>query len=77
MELETWSDWFGQWCVKNGVLSNATALAVKNTDFYTVARRQHARKASDRVLNMQLEGALREINGASRAAGCRPRRTAK
>ena len=76
MERETWTEWFDRWCVDNGVLTDPAKKAVKNTDFYVVARRQHARNASDRVLNMQLEGALRECNGASRAAGCRPRRTA-
>jgi len=67
MELETWTEWFARWCVDNGVLSTAHVLAVKNTDFYVVARRQYARHASDRVIGMQLEGALREVNGASRA----------
>ncbi len=62
---ETWAEWFGGWCRRNCV-GSGDQQAVKDSDFYLVARRMHG-KASDRVLDMQLAGALRNANGAARA----------
>lgn len=65
---ETWADWFGKWCVAHGVFTCDHVAAVKHTDFYATARRMYAKgNHSDRVMTLQLDGALGEINGAARA----------
>jgi len=72
MKGRSWAEWFAAWCVERGVLTAESVRSVQNTDFYVVARRLHAkRNESDRVIMIQLDGALREMNGASRTIRCR------